>query len=124
MSNIYKHIQPFSMSYYDMLKSVPIVGHALKAVEILTELLSELRATMTTLEAAEKKAEKGGSVSKASLHTIAGVCSAIGALVAAIADPEPFTKCGLIATGVGAIAYTSLISSMPSEEKIKLQAEP
>ena len=62
-------------------------------------------------------------MSKASLHTIAGVCSAIGALVAAIADPEPFTKCGLIATGVGAIAYTSLIPSMPSEEKIKLQAE-
>ena len=73
------------------------MGHVLKAVEILTELLSELRATMTTLEAAEKKAEAGGSVSKASLHTIAEVCSAIGAIVAAIADPEPFTKCGLIA---------------------------
>ena len=112
-----------------MLKSVPIVGHALKAVEILTELLCKLRATMATLEVAGKKAEADGSVSKASLHTIVGLCSAIGALVAAIADSEPFTKCGLIATAVGAIAYAiaSLIDLIDaidnSEEKVKLQTE-
>ena len=97
MSNIYRHIQPFSMSFYDMLKSVPILGHALKAIEILTELLGELRATMTTLKAAEKKADEGGSVAKAILLTIGGVAGAIAAVVAAIADHEPFTKCGLIA---------------------------
>ena len=119
---------PFS-SLYNALKEVPLVGHTLKAIEILTKILSELRATMTTLKEAEKKADEGGSVAKAILLTIGGVAGAIASVVAAIADPEPFSRFGLTVAAVGLIAVAiagiiDLIEAIEkSEEKEKLQKE-
>ena len=56
---------------YAALKNVPILGSVLETIEILQKILTNLYGIMTTLKAAEKKAEAGGSVALAILGAIA-----------------------------------------------------
>ena len=74
---------------YSFFREMPLVGSALKTIEILKDILDQLRSTLSTLKEAEKKVESDGSVGRAISKALLAIGGAITAVVAAIADPDP-----------------------------------
>ena len=68
---------------------MPLVGSALKTIEILKDILDQLRSALSTLKEAEKKVESDGSVGRAISKALLAIGDAITAVIAAIADTEP-----------------------------------
>ena len=90
---------------YSFFRDIPIVGHVLKTIEILQAILTGLTCALGTLMKAKEKADSDGdgSIGKAIFTAIVATGSAITATIAAIGNPEPITKAGLIVTMVGSI---------------------
>ena len=95
-------MDPFSI-LYDVAKTMPGVRTIVRLVEILKDILCELKDATRTLQAAEGKVDSDSSVFKYICAALVAIGGAITATVAAIADPEPITKLGLSLTAAGSI---------------------
>ena len=95
-------MDPFSL-LYDVAKTIPGVRTIVRLVEILKDILCELKDATRTLQAAEDKVDSDSSVFKYICAALVSIGGAITATVAAIADPEPISKIALALTAVGSI---------------------
>ena len=88
---------------YNVAKTIPGVRTIVRLVEILKDILCELKDATRTLQAAEGKVDSDSSVFKYICAALVSIGGAITATVAAIADPEPISKIALALTAVGSI---------------------
>ena len=95
-------MDPFSL-LYDVAKTIPGVRTIVRLVEILKDILCELKDATRTLKAAEDKVDSDSSVFEYICAALVSIGGAITATVAAIADPEPISKIALALTAVGSI---------------------
>ena len=95
-------MDPFSL-LYDVAKTIPGVRTIVRLVEILKDILCELKDATRTLQAAEGKVDSDSSVFEYICAALVSIGGAITATVAAIADPEPISKIALALTAVGSI---------------------
>ena len=95
-------MDPFSI-FYNVAKTIPGVRTIVRLVEILKDILCELKDATRTLQAAEGKVDSDSSVFEYICAALVSIGGAITATVAAIADPEPVTKIALALTAVGSI---------------------
>ena len=95
-------MDPFSL-LYDVAKTMPGVRTIVRLVEILKDILCELKDATRTLQAAEGKVDSDSSVFKYICAALVAIGGAITATVAAIADPEPISKIALAVTAAGSI---------------------
>ena len=95
-------MDPFSL-LYDVAKTIPGIRTIVRLVEILKDILCELKDATRTLKAAEEKVDSDSSVFEYICAALVSIGGAIAATVAAIADPEPISKIALALTAVGSI---------------------
>merc|ERR1719384_873967 len=99
-------MDPFNL-LYNIAKATPGVRTIVRLVEILKDILCELKDATRTLQAAEGKVDSDSSVFKYICAALVSIGGAITATVAAIADPEPETKIALALTAIGSIGLAT-----------------
>ena len=117
---------------YSFLREMPLVGSALKIIEILNDILDQLRSALSTLKEAEKKVESDGSVGRAISKALLAIGDggAITAVIAAIndPDPEPIAKVAPFSLLLVLLAIDAIIDAIDTivedkKEKIRLKEE-
>ena len=103
---------------------MPGVRTIVKLVEILKDILCELKDATRTLQAAEGKVDSDTSVFRNICTALVAIGGAITATVAAIADPEPITKLALSLTAAGSIglaicAIVEVIEEINRDDSVK-----
>ena len=116
-------MDPFSI-LYDVAKTIPGVRTIVRLVEILKDILCELKDATRTLQAAEGKVDSDSSVFKYICTALVAIGGAITATVAAIADPEPISKIALAVTAAGSIglaiwAIVEVIEEINRDDSVK-----
>ena len=116
-------MDPFSL-LYDVAKTMPGVRTIVRLVEILKDILCELKDATRTLQAAEGKVDSDSSVFKYICTALVAIGGAITATVAAIADPEPISKIALAVTAAGSIglaiwAIVEVIEEINRDDSVK-----
>ena len=103
---------------------MPGVRTIVRLVEILKDILCELKDATRTLQAAEGKVDSDSSVFRNICTALVAIGGAITATVAAIADPEPISKIALAVTAAGSIglaicAIVEVIEEINRDDSVK-----
>lgn len=103
----------------EVLRNIPVLGKFIRIAELLASITAKLTRIQIKLLAAQSKAR--GSTEVAIILALTSVGSALVALYAATADPEPVTKIGLCIAAVTAVvtaiaAITKAIDAMKADK--------
>ena len=116
-------MDPFSL-LYDVAKTMPGVRTIVRLVEILKDILCELKDATRTLQAAEGKVDSDTSVFRNICAALVAIGGAITATVAAIADPEPISRIAATVAAAASIrlaiiAIIAVIQAIDRNDKVK-----